>query len=452
MLSSAAIVRRCSNPGCPFRVRHGFAAEFIDDVELCRSCGKPLEAITVPEPPAASAMLDVLGRLGVTLGVGVALVLLGRAPVPGSELEPRASLAVAALWPALGAWLIARGVTSALPARPALRVVVLPLALVLTVVAQLLGPWPLADGLGDPARMALQLGALPLLVALVGLIDRWGVGSGLSTCLVALLLVPLVGPRPDLPTLAMLIGLTFAAAAVLAPAVRPTSQGRQPLTRIDEGQARDGDLGLGLVTPTSGLLPLLVPLGLVALIDWLGVDSLAATLEPHLGALGLLGTLGLTLLLGAAFTRPSRLVELWQRAFPRASKAELERVASGLFRRGLIRSALLLGVGTVLASEDLPVLAAILLAAILLDWGHELRFRLDQAERGVELVALPGVGDLHETRALVQALALARVDSTIKGERSLALLAGLGSTNEHRLLLPASMREQAEAERERLTS
>ena len=116
----------------------------------------------------------------------------------------------------------------------------------------------------------------------------------------------------------------------------------------------------------------------------------------------------------------------------------------------MVRTALLLGVGAVLASDELPVLAAILLAATVLDWAHELRARLDHAERGVELVTLPGGSGLHETRALAQALALARVDAAVVGERSLALLAGLGSANEHRLLVPASTRERAEAERERL--
>ena len=79
-------MKRCPNPACAFRVRHGFAAEFEDRVERCRSCGGEL----VEQAPAARVPVarSAFARAGVSAAVLAALTILAGQTTP--ERSPSA--------------------------------------------------------------------------------------------------------------------------------------------------------------------------------------------------------------------------------------------------------------------------------------------------------------------------------------------------------------------------
>jgi hypothetical protein len=150
--------------------------------------------------------------------------------------------------------------------------------------------------------------------------------------------------------------------------------------------------------------------------------ALAVAERPLVDGLELVLVAGLTPGFAWLFTRPPLLVERWRAAFPRAALDDLGHEARVLYRRGLVRSELL-GLGAMLLiQQGLPALEVVVVAAILLDIGHELRRRLDEPE----FVAVELHVDLCGAESLALALRLQQRPAHLQGSQLRALLRLLG--------------------------
>ncbi|NVB40205.1 hypothetical protein G6O69_20350 [Pseudenhygromyxa sp. WMMC2535] len=450
-------MRRCPNLACPFRVQHGFAAEFRGDIERCRSCGGPLELATDNSESTVSLGALPWAELAGTTLVVAALIALARTPAPGASALDLGALALRPTIPAL--ILAAALIELALRLVPRLRAraeskttreralaLSWGLSLVLTVAWTLLGR---GGALDHGAALTLLTAATgpALLLAGAALIDRRGLGHGTSLVIAAVLvdgLADAISVARDPQQTSALIGVVFIGALVwLGQPARARALGR----RAHEGGTHEGSLGLGLDIPSTSLLPLWIAAALAIFIvepnDTAAAELTALpaftalihqaptatsatelSLAPSTDVLLLLAALAL---LGAAgawlFTRPSLLLARWQRAFPRAAPAELEREAAALSRRALIRSELLL-LALALAPLPLPmVLASVTLAAILLDLGAELRFRIEHPS--LEREPLEDAS-LLGARSQAIALELAHTPAFVQAAHHRALWLGLG--------------------------
>ncbi|PRP97504.1 hypothetical protein ENSA5_33970 [Enhygromyxa salina] len=452
----------CPSPACPFRVRHGFAAEFEDHVERCRSCDGPLEQAAAAVDNALA--WPGLARLCVTAVLVAALAGFATLLVPGFQAPDELrltlgsdlvdtlggalsfgelSLRPALSWLVLGAILV-EFIALAFPAGralrddPAGRRKLQVFALLLALGGLVFKGWMSHRALVEfsPALFAIDVGVpsaslvilthaagLPLLLTLAFVNERWGLGHGISIALGALLVLELATALPanaDLPRqLIVTFALLGAALVLLGRPARATAHGRRPL---GQDPTHAPELGLGLVIPTSGLVAIhalyLGPLTISAV----GQQLLAPTLDPEGIAaltrwLHLALVLGLTALFAWVFTRPQLLTQRWRRAFPRADPAILAREAQAIFRRGLLRSGLLTLAIVLLGREQLPALEVTILAAILLDLAHELRLRL----REPELVPLATQLDVPGANALAAALALEHKPAVVQALHHRAL-------------------------------
>jgi hypothetical protein len=460
-------MRLCPNPACPFRVRHGFAAEFEDRVERCRSCDTELDT-PAEAPDEPTSPWRALVRLGVSVALVAALVGFSSVAVPGfedatelaHELGTSVGFAELCLWPAVRALILAtilvELVAFVLPAGRALRTqpegrqTLYALALVLALAGLLLGAWlhhrSLLDSAGLeslvpslPMMLLTRSAGLPLVLGIASLNERWGLGHGISVVLAALVVDILVTTLPthaDVPHQLALLAVILAGALVwLSRPARAGATGRKPLT--EEG---DRELGLGLTIPTSSVIPVLIPAVLLVVAFAPPPLSVLGVLVGVVGGVNLEGVapwlevsvvVGFAAVLAWAFTRPTLLLERWRRAFPRADPSALAHEAQATFRRGLLRSELLLVATWLLTREQLLALPVLVLAAIILDLGAELRLRLHEPE----LVALPSHLDLPGAESLVLALRLQRRPALLQARHHRALYRALGWWLPTRVLL-----------------
>lgn len=441
-------MQRCQNPACPFRLRHGFGAEFEDRVARCRSCGGELEPERAspapnPRPPASHA----LARLGMTLALVAALVGLGQQRVSTYELDIIDSCLVPAL-----RWLIGAGLAVELGARAwargrplASRRARTRLMLLIAIAGLVTEAWIAGQG-HDPSAIPealARLAGLPVLLGLAAIDERWGLGQGVGVVLGAVMLDALLdtlvhardpsalaelGLGGRLAIIALMIG---GALALTSHPVRAGASGRTPRPPTDDRDDDAGprELGLGLTTPSAGIVALLIVLATLALLP-----RTLITPTPAIQMLMLAVLLGLTAAFAWASSRPEALLARWRRAFPRADPAALTREAELLFRRGLIRSELLAVLLVLLVREGFPAIEALVLTAIILDLGHELRARVREGE----LVAVETELDVPGTDALALALALEQRPALVQGRQLRALLQVFAPWLRSRLLVAPS--------------
>ena len=453
-------MRRCPNPGCPFRVRHGFAAEFEDRVERCRSCDTPLSAASSepsPAEPSAGAWSGLALRLIPTFGLIVLVASVAGLRVPGFELggvsgalgasgDGVLDLAELTLTPALVSLAVASvlvelashvyaGARQAVSHRARQL-----LSLGLAVLGLAGGGWLrhrawAQAGLVDLPDLGLLLAlhgaGLVLLLGLVAANERWGVGHGISVLVAALIGHHVhelaVGEDEVLELSLVLVALVGGGLVWLSRPARSTAVGR---TALAEGRAEG--LGLGLTVPSCGILPVLIVSWTAIALAWL---ELGSSVSAHLQLI-LVTALGVVA--AWTFTGPARLVSRWRAAFPRAADDQLEREAKRLFRRALTRSVLLVLVVALLEQHELPALA-VTLAAVLLDLLRELDHRLAHAD----LLALPTQAGLTSSVALREALALEGRPSLLQGHHHRSLYRWLGWWIPLRLLVHPDDHERA---------
>ena len=425
-------MKHCLAPACPFRVRHGFAAEFADHVEHCKSCATALSVVSDSEPQAeGEAHLHVATRLAFSVGAMVAFGVLASLNFEVGSTTQSLGSGVLAL--SIAAVIVASGVVEgvcalairadALPERlrglrtttqgrarmRALSAVLamLGLSLVGLFSARPLGLWQL-----------LLLAGPALWLGVAALIDRWGLGHGASLATAAVLgqqlVAAMIAAGTEWPTLAVeMIAMAGLVGVMLARPARSASLGRVWTPDRGSGAAEppqivDGDFGLGLTLPVTSLLPLHA---------WIWLAPLFALARPDAAFLDLrslmpvIAIAALGAILAWAFARPSLLLTHWGRAFPAANPAVLEREARSLFGRALLRSELVL-VALVLLPEvpSLPSLPslhgwmALVCSVVALDLGREVSARLD-AGTDLVAVAIPGKS-LIEAEALALAISL----------------------------------------------
>ncbi|KIG15476.1 hypothetical protein DB30_05499 [Enhygromyxa salina] len=429
---------RCPSRACPFRLRHGFAAEFAQPKDKCPSCGGPVEQGQDHQPaaPRPSAW-PTLARLGVTLALGAAFAGFAavNVSIPGIaqlevdfgdlSLQPALDLLLAAaVFVELGALALPAGRTlrHTPDGRRRLRRLALLLALLLLAVGALVSMRATPE-LAPASQFAVILTrcvGLPLVLGLAAANRRWGLGHGISIAFGALLIQPLAEHvlAADDPTraLVILLVLLVGAGVWLAHPARPSALGRTPLSPRSpqsSGAPQPRDLGLGLMIPSGGV----IAVGLVTL-----TPLLIGVTVPSNSTLELALVLALTAALAFVFTRPKLLVQRWRSAFPLADPAALERDARALFRRALLRTELLVGAIVLLGQAQLPMLSVVIAVAIALDVGHELRLRL----REPDLVAIQTHLDVPGAQALALALELLGKPVGLRGQHHRSLYHLLG--------------------------
>ncbi|PRQ03237.1 hypothetical protein [Enhygromyxa salina] len=330
------------------------------------------------------------------------------------SLEPAlASLVAAAVVVELGALAlpVGRPLRHTVDGRRRLRTLALLLALLLLVVRALtfVRVTPELVPASQFAVILTRCVGLPLVLGLHAANRRWGLGHGISLAFLALLIRPLavdtLAAEDPTQALIILLVMVVGAGVWLAHPARASALGR---TSLSSDGAHPQDLGLGLAVPSGGVVAVEL-VGLAPLLVGLTIPT-NTTLELAL-------VLALTAALAFAFTRPTLLVERWRRAFPRADPAALVRDAQALFRRALLRTELLMLAVVLLGQAQLPALTAVLLAAIALDLGHELRLRL----REPDLVAISTHLDVPGAQALALALALQTKPVALQGQHHRSL-------------------------------
>jgi hypothetical protein len=460
-------MRRCPNLGCPFRIRHGFAAEFEDRVARCPRCDAELTALTEPqaEPGSSAVIAPALGRGAVSLVLLLGLLAFARVPVPGyadlATLPFDISFAAASLKGALAAWIVAsiavelvalllpHSLRHSLAGREKLRAT----SMVLALIGLAWGAWLIhgrVHAFADPfmsvelpglGRMILTSAAgLAVILGLAAVNERWGLGNGISLIVGALVLHSLTITPTDDPIAkhALTVLLIGGLAIWLSRPARAGVVGRAP--------GSDTDLGLGLTVPSCSLVPLFVLPVVPLLMHILGLPArLPNTYAPVILALSLVVVVALAVALAWWFTRPRLLVALWRRAFPRADEAALEQAAQTLFRRALTRSVLLVVALVLLGREGLAAIEAAVLAALLVDFSAEFRFR-----QHPDLVALEFPGDGPSAEALAYALRLEDRPVLVQGLGHRALYHLFGTWLPLRLLVRETDRARAEQLRDEL--
>jgi hypothetical protein len=170
---SAAAVRHCPNPACPFARARGRPAEYRADIVRCSDCGAELsEAPLAPPPSAGPVTAATWGRLVVTVAAPIAMLAVSLAPLPGVGMGA-GSVVGAAFQPIVEAFLAVE------------------------LVAWLVPPWRALREGGPSGRAILTLLALALSLALCALqglnsglmLERWGHAAPWTPVLYAVYLV-----------------------------------------------------------------------------------------------------------------------------------------------------------------------------------------------------------------------------------------------------------------------
>lgn len=440
-------MQRCPDPACPFRVRHGFAAQFEDHVERCRSCGGGLE----PAPEEAGQEGAGFGGVGARRLAATAVLVAGlgaftRVAAPGFELAAPLELGAASLGlgqqslePAL-IWLVLAAILVELAAlawpgwrpqrrsedgRQRLRAA----AIVLALVGLLVDGWQThaslmelsSPMLGAPAPqlglvVATRCVGLPMILILAAINERWGLGHGLSIVVAGLagarIFDALALADDRVQTLTIVLVTIGAAFVWLTQPARGQALGRTSVP--SNTGAGEGGLGLGVTIPITGVVALELLVRAPLVVDYELVERLGRQNYELI-----LLTLAVVLSAGFAwlFCRPALLLARWRRAFPKARAEALAAEARAVFRRGLLRSELLVCGVWLLSRAQFPAFEALVLAAILADLGSELRLRMGEGE----LVALPTQLDVPGAAALALALELRRKPARIQALHHRAL-------------------------------
>ena len=492
-------MKHCPNPECRYRQRHGTDAEYQDSATVCSDCGTALveggasrpETQEKPSTPAAPKGAGPWGRLGVSILCSALLGLASFVPLPGSDdlmrnvhqtglvglsnLAARLSLMAIGFTPALSAYMIVELALLIVPAWRGLRLggsesrraphrFVIGLSALLAFVQSVgIATW-LRD-LGGPgtvlmavrpwvpwvAIVLLPLGTL-VFAGLSAAIDRWGLGDGLSTLIVAsslpaivsaIIETVLVRSSADENAGTGLVLLGVMIVGVVTGTVLALN--RQSLFRATADP-------FTIEIPPSGIGPLVLPSSLLALpASAAAIFGLQGFDLRNLGGFAynivvvvLVAALGVVLAL--LYNQPRRVAAVW---FGKgASEAQVGAARKQVAAAALRGTALLLAIAFlqyfVPTFFNVPFaigfLVFIVATAVVLDLGKEWSFRRSHP-------GLSRVWPVHRVYAVQPALAAlsaAGIPAFPRGLHHRTLLQFFGPYVPITLLVPAEKAEDAE--------
>ena len=468
-------MKHCPSPACPFVVRHGRAAEYVDDAAACSDCGAELEAGGVPEPapvvvpPVSSALWK---RAAVSAGAVAAVLALERVPMPGVdsfEGYVPAMLGALGLMPFISAFALVELVALAVPrwrplrigghaTRAKLRRAAFWLGVAFSVVQGLgsaiwidslqlydLGP-DLEPTVGRYSVTAMLVASALVTYGLARLIDVRGLGSGFAILVAASAAValgswlwPMAWVLHEVPVLTLL-----ALCAVM-----------WLFSRAFIRWPRAASLGVSLPLPSSGLAPLGDASLLLALVGFLasfgvniGVIPWDRLPTPQMSRpLDLALVAAFTFAWAYAFNRPSRVAAVAAKCLGREPAAVLPTAKRAVLTGAALSALGLMGLCMLSrtlngrSEQGLDLVLLLTLVAVAADLRDEWRFRRATGEVSV---AWP-LHRMYAVSPVVEALAAAGIPAHARSARYRSLLQFFGPYVPVEVLVPAEHAERAEA-------
>ncbi|MBS2026363.1 MAG: hypothetical protein JST54_00545 [Deltaproteobacteria bacterium] len=481
-------MKHCANPDCPYRQRHGSAAEFQDTLATCTDCGTALVDGSAPAPVKVATPSGPApwARLGVSIGFGVLFIAAMFVPLPGTEalrhelrsqrgllglfnisFLPLLSIAALGLTPIISAYLmveIAAVVVpgwrhlrlSGEPGRAKLRTFANGLTGLLSVIqAAGIARYLQSQEMETVGRHSLGFG-MPWLVLVVLLlttlgiglsimaINRWGLGDGFSVLFFASFARSLLEFNPFIDPEGFVIEfiiIGMAVGAVIWATVRAL-QRRWPFAIAVEP--------FSLELPPSGLVPITFAASLITFFSSITQSLTDGRLNLR-GALGggyvillmiLVASLGVALTL--LFNQPRRVAEVWFGKNP--SEASVSVVRRQLAPAAIRGTAFLLvlvllreGMAQAFRLSITDFALFVALAAIALDLSGEWRFRRSHPE----LVDVWPMHRVYAAQPVLAALKAAGIPAFVRGLHYRTLLQFGGSYVPMTVLVPPTHVEAA---------